>query len=362
MASAEFSLKSSPVRRTLEQRLIDDLKVGLTRSGLDGFKVEKHAGRIIIRAISNADTAARSCARVFGVAYAAPAVMLHASMDRVLETIAQFAKEALDPGQSFAIRAHRATASPLSRREVEIRGGSDVLGALKDRGVKVNLETPDVTIFVDLADDRAYVYRERLLGPGGLPLSSQWRMLGVLDSGPLSILAAYAMMRRGCLVELLIPLSNLIPSFSRDQQFLLAQKLRGLVTRPSYRAFTFEFERSFGGAGTSSLGYAGARRLVRLVGMRLAREKKLKGLVFSDVAGDVAMLQQEPVRAAGMNLPVFQPLIGLNREDLVGMCKEIGIPEQEFLSQMELETHESDSRTVDFSKHLNETEFEQISL
>ena len=267
VASAEFTLKSSPVRRTLEQRLMDDLKVGLAgEKSLDAFRIEKDGGRITIRGIRNADDAARRCSRVFGVAYAAPAIMLPASMNTVIETIVKLAGEALKPGQSFAIRAHRATASPLSRREVEIKGGSEVLRSLKDNQVKVNLDTPDVTVFVDLVGDHAYVYRERLSGPGGLPLSSQWKMLAVLDSGPLSILAAYAMMRRGCLVEPLIPLSESISSFAKDQQFNLAHRLRDLVTRANYRGFTIEFTGSPGGARQFSQNMPVAKRLVRFAG------------------------------------------------------------------------------------------------
>jgi thiamine biosynthesis protein ThiI len=362
VASAEFTLKSSPVRRTLEQRLIDDLKVGLTRNGLDGFKVEKDAGRIIVRGTQDAESAARCCAKVFGVAYAAPAIILPASMDSVMKTIVQLARETLKPGQSFAIRTHRATASPLSRRAIEINGGSEVLRALKDNEVKVNLKAPDLTIFVDLAGDRAYMYRQRLPGPGGLPLSSQSKMLTVLDSGPLSILAAYAMMRRGCLVEPLIPLSEAIPSFAKDQQLRLAQKLRNLVTRSSYRAFTIELDRLSGGARMSPSEYADAKYLVRLASLKLAREKKFKGVVLSDVAGEIATLQKEFIEANRINPPIFQPLIGLKNEDLFGMCKEIGISEEELLSQMEVESHRSRSVTLDFSEYLYEPEFEQIAL
>jgi thiamine biosynthesis protein ThiI len=337
---------------------MDDLKVGLTRAGVEGFKIEKDAGRIIIRGMRDADAAAQRCARVFGVAFAAPAVSLSASMESVLKAIVQLARAALGPGQSFAIRTHRATASPLSRREIEINGGSEVLRALQQNGVKVNLKTPDVTIFVDLVGDRAYVYHQRFLGPGGLPLSSQWRMLAVLDSGPLSVLAAYAMMRRGCLVEPLIPISETIPSFGKDQQLRLAQKLRDLVTRPSYRAFTVEFD----SAQISSLQYASARRLVRLASIKLATERRFRGIVFPDVAGEIATLHRGFTEGNEINPPIFRPLIGLENDDLIGMCREIDIPVEELLSQMKLESRESESLTVDFSKFLNETEFEQIML
>lgn len=74
VASAEFTLKSSPVRRTLEQRLIDDLKITLSRAGFEGFTIEKHAARIVVRDLHDTESAARSCAKVFGVAYAVPHV------------------------------------------------------------------------------------------------------------------------------------------------------------------------------------------------------------------------------------------------------------------------------------------------
>jgi thiamine biosynthesis protein ThiI len=274
----------------------------------------------------------------------------------------KLAAEALKPGQSFAIRAHRATASPLSRHEIEINGGSQVLHSLGQDVVKVNLKTPDVTIFVDLAGDYAYVYRQRLPGPGGLPLSSQWRMLAVLDSGPLSILAAYAMMRRGCLVELLIPLSETILPFAKDQQLRLAQILREFVTRSPYRAFTFAFESVLDQVSTTQPEYGAAKRFARLASMKLAAEKRYKGLVFSDAAGALSALNREFVETTKPIPPAFHPLIGLSKEDLLGMCREIGIPEDKALSQIALDSHGTESLNFDFAKAPIDTEFEQISL
>ena len=325
VASAEFTLKSSAVRRTLEQRLIDDLKTALTRAGMGNFSVEKHAARIVIRGVTEARLGAKCCARVFGVAYAAPGVVFPLSKEGILNTIAKVADEALSPGQSFAIRAHRSTSSHLSRREIEVQGGSEVLRALKDRGVTVDLNQPDMTIFVDLADDRAYVYRERLQGPGGLPLSSQWKMLAVLDSGPLTLLAAFAMMRRGCLVELLIPVSESIPSFARDSQLGIARRLRELVTRTNYRAFLVEFEdlvREQALINSSQLDFP--KRLVREAAIKFAIARKFRGIIFADVGGEIVSKQ----RMAGIaQIPVLYPLIGLEKEDLIELCREAGIPE-----------------------------------
>jgi thiamine biosynthesis protein ThiI len=341
VASAEFALKSSPVRRTLEQRLADDLRSTLTRSGFAGFSIEKHAARLVIRGIADAEAAARCCAKVFGVAYAAPATLLPASMSEVTEVITRVAEKNLGRGQSFSIRAHRSQPSPLSRRDVEVQGGSEVLSALQSRAVKVDLKHPDLTILVDLAGDRAYVYRDKLTGPGGLPLSSQWKMLGVLDSGPLSILAAYAMMRRGCLVELLIPISEKGTLFQKELQLRYAKILGERVARPNYKAFILDFDAQIPGR-IDELAGPECRQLARSMAMRLAEEKKFRGLVFSDVVGQISA----DSRLRATTLPVFTPLIGMDKGDLLELCEMTGVAQDELLLQLESEEGTSQAVTT----------------
>jgi hypothetical protein len=84
--------------------------------------------------------------------------------------------------------------------------------------------------------------------------------------------------------------------------------------------------------------------------------------VFSDVAGELAILHREFVETIRPIPPVFHPLIGLSKEDLLGMCREVGIPEEDLLSQIALETRGADSLNFDFAKAPVDTDFEQISL
>lgn len=356
VASAEFTLKSSPVRRTLEQRLIDDLRFKLSRAGFAGFRVEKDAGRLVVRGVRESLSGARSCSQIFGVAYAAPALLLPASMESVLQTVVNLARERLRSGQSFAIRAHRSAPSSLSRRGIEVKGGSEVLHVLKDSGIRVDLGHPDVTFHVDLAWERAYVYSEKFQGPGGLPLSSQWKMLAVLDSGPLTLLAAYAMMRRGCLVELFIPISTIIATFASENQLDLARNLRQLVTRQSYRAFTFDFDKLEREVGDKPQ-LAASKCLVRLAAAKFAKEKRFKGMVFADIAGNIGLPQ--PLGTAATELPVFTPLIGLDMEELIEMSKMAGVPVDELFSQAELQI---DSAPPILSRQIDLVPVEQLSL
>lgn len=371
VASAESILKSAPVRRTLEQRLVGDLKLSLTRAGYDSFSVEKDAARMVVRGIIDSHGAALFCARVFGVAYAAPAIMVPAKMDTVLSKIMETAGRALEPHQTFAIRCHRSSPSFLSRREIEVKGGSEVLHRLSGRHVSVKLKEPDVTISVDLAGDRVYIYHSKLIGPSGLPLSSQWKLLAVLDSGVLTLLAAYAMMRRGCLVELLIPQSYLIPELKIDTQLSLGRRLRALVTRPRYRAYGFNADQ-LKATGTDlgqDLAYLRAR--IRQTALVFAKRKHFRGLVLADVSGQIEHGREIPAAnlsetefktSADAQLPIFQPLIGLDVADLLELAREVGISADELSAQLRTLVENSEARISGSASILEASAFEEIML
>jgi len=318
VSSAEFVLKSSPVRRTLEQRLVDDLRFALRNANIQNFTIDKVASRIIVGGISDALIAARVVARVFGVAYAIPAIKVTGSMGSVLNAVRQRAAETLTFEQSFAIRCHGSARSAVSSRDVEKEGGSQILKMLADRKIRVNLDHPDVLISVDVYGKNAYLYTARFPGPGGLPLSSQWKMLGLLDS-PLSLFAAYVMMRRGCLTQLLIPCSTTDMRFQTDRQLALARKLRQFVTREKYPGFILELDRM-----------SQTTNLLRRIALEFAREHRFRGVVFADVRGSIAFDSSINKRSRELGLPVFYPLIGLDETGLSKLGKLLGVDWRDF--------------------------------
>ena len=340
VSSAEFALKSSPVRRSMEQRLIDDLRFAMLKAGFDGVKIEKDAGRILLRGIDDPTTVAALCSKVFGVAYAAPAIRVDSSLETIKRSIVQLAKDELLSGQSFAVRSHRSSPSATSPRLVEIEGGAEVLKFLRAREVRVRLNHPDRTFFADLSGQNAYVYSTRIPGPGGLPISSDWKMLAILDSGPLSLFAAYVMMRRGCLVQLLIPhIRHTQPSL--DQQLRLAQKLRDLVTRERYNAFVVSID---------SLP-TNHRLLIRLIGLDVAKQNRFRAVIFPDVAGAISQGMVLAKRSRELGLPIFQPLLGFDQNELDELCGVFNICRAEINFELVREEHSLDeTSTVDLPK------------
>ena len=328
VASSEFILKSSPVRRTLEQRLIDDLKFAIRRESLDCSRIEKEAARLVVFGTKQNDLAATVCQHVFGVAYAAPALLLtKPTLDEIAQTILQLAEQQLSPGKSFAVRAHRSTSGSIARHDVELEGGSVVLRAFKEQGMHVDLHDPDFTFYVHMVGDDAYVYCRKLIGPGGLPLSAQWKMLAVLDSGPLSILAALAMMRRGCVVELMIPTSAAIADLSSEPQLALARRAGRLVTRPSYKGFVMEMEKQPRGGDAGNVNW---RDFVRASAAKFALDNRFKGLIFGDISGDLSTFRTYPGPSP---LPIFYPLLGMEEEDLTELLSLAELDDRQPLSK-----------------------------
>jgi thiamine biosynthesis protein ThiI len=357
VASSEFTLKSYPVRRTLEQRLVDDLRFSLAGEGEQNAHIERDAARLVVHGVRQAAGSAVTCSRVFGVAYAAPAFLVQANLEDVTRVLVDLALGTLGEGDSFAIRAHRSTSGSLLRRDVELSGGAEVLRALKARSVKVDLENPTLTLYVDLVGDWAYIYKEKIEGPGGLPLSSQWKMLAVLDSGPLTILAAYAMMRRGCMVQLFIPTSNTFRSLSPETQLPLAKKLAQLVARPGYKAFTLDLDELWG-RGKSAQSLVGFKQLARAAAISFAKKKRFRGVILADVEGNLESAMQ--YRYSAVDLPIIHPLLGMESADIDQLSRFVGISPEVFENQASIEGRQIEEEfpaSLDISTIVREISF-----
>jgi len=313
VSSAEFVLKSSHVRRTLEQRLIDDIRLALRKSNIYDFTIGKVAGRIVVGGISEAESAARVIARIFGVAYAIPAIKVEGSTDSVLSAIRQTAMDSLGVGQTFAVRCHRSALNPVSTRDVEKEGGSQILDALAERKVRVNLTEPDVLISVDFSAKEAYLFTTRIPGSGGLPLSSEWKMLAIMDS-PLALLAAYVMMRRGCLTQLLIPCSGVDIRFNAERQIAQATKLRDFVTRERYSGYILDLD---------ALPHAAS--LIRRIGVEFASQRRFRGVVFADARGPIGSISFLTQRSRDLGIPIFQPLIGFGETEVIELAQLLSV-------------------------------------
>jgi len=195
----ELALKSPPVRREFESSLRRNILDQFVREGLSARLRSDH-GHLYVE-VDHADPAIRVLRRVFGITSLSLVEEVASDRVSIRDRLLERASSRLVPGSTFAVRARRTGAHSFTSQELARDLGGDVLDRFADRGLRVDLERPDVELFVEVRGPRTYLYFDRTAGPGGIPLGVAGRLVALVD-GPRGALGAYLMMKRGCRVAL----------------------------------------------------------------------------------------------------------------------------------------------------------------
>ncbi|MBA3043867.1 hypothetical protein FP804_01870 [archaeon] len=188
----EIGLKSRSVRRRFEKKLISNIEDAFLRNKIE-CSVTSEWGRIYVYT-ENLDKSVSILKNIFGVTSLSPVVETSSELDDICKTSADYSKKIIKKGQSFAVRSRRTGSHPYSSMDVAVKVGNTILNSVKD--ISVNLNAPDAEIFVEVRNNRAYVFSEKILGPGGMPLGTQGRVAALIDDEK-SVVAAWLMMKRG---------------------------------------------------------------------------------------------------------------------------------------------------------------------
>ncbi|MBU4406333.1 MAG: tRNA 4-thiouridine(8) synthase ThiI, partial [Candidatus Altiarchaeota archaeon] len=172
----EIFLKSEPVRKRFEGRLLDDIRRRL--EGTD-FKIKRKRHRIYV-VTEEPEKAAELLTKVFGIVSVSPAVEAPVDMDEITKKAVALAKDVILPNETFAVRAERTGNHEFSSKDIEEKAGEAILNSLD---TTVNLSSPDKTIFVEIRDDAAFLFDQKIRGPGGLPSGTQGKLISLLSGG-----------------------------------------------------------------------------------------------------------------------------------------------------------------------------------
>ena len=198
MRYSEIGLKSAPVRRRFENQLKDNMLSMLMEDGVEAL-VTKNGARYYVEA-TDPDAAVASLRRVFGVGSISVAEECDSSrMEDICSKAAEYSRSRISAGQSFAVKARREGSQGYTSMDVGREAGSAIFIANEDRGVKVDLTDPDVVFYVEVRENRAFVFGEYIRCHAGLPVGSQGKVIAeVCDER--GMVAAWLMMKRGCRV------------------------------------------------------------------------------------------------------------------------------------------------------------------
>lgn len=275
----EIGLKSRQVRRRLRDRLITNIQDSFLIGGIECI-TSSEEGRIFVR--SDVDDESRYIlSRTFGVVSFSPVVECSSTEEDIIENVLNYFKDDLKKGTSFAVRARRSGAHPYTSQELASNIGSSVQSSCK--GLDVDLSNPDLEIFVEVRGKDGYIYREAIPGPGGLPLGSQGKVLGMVD-GVRGMVSCWLMMKRGCKVH-----------FAFEDNSDLIQLVEGWDPNP--RSHQIRDEKEF---------------------YDLANKLRVEGVVFGSDIDDLVSEKRE-------NLAVFYPVVGLSSEEIQTLARGIGL-------------------------------------
>ena len=317
-------------RRFFLAKLVSALKQSLQGIALE--RIEQPGDRLLIRLSDEAsvDEAIRRVERVLGIANYAVARLA----ERNLEALCCAAWEEIEPLRfsTFAVRARRSDKSfPQGTIEIETVVGRHLLHKLRAQGreVHVQLKDPEVTCHIEVTPGPLLVYAHKFPGAGGLPANTAGRMMCLLSGGYDSAVAAYLMMKRGAHLSFVHFYgtgarpgeSSLHVASSLVRQLVPYQFLARLYRVP-FEAIQREIVRS-APEGVRVLLY---RRMMLRIAEVFARRDRALAIVNGDSLGQVASqtLRNLVAVEAAATMPVFRPLAGMDKMEILAIARRIG--------------------------------------
>ena len=305
-------------------RLVRNLRTAV--SDLDVEAVRPLMGRIevVLGPGASREAVGDRIRRTFGIAnfsYAA-----RASLD--LDALSAAILRDLDGRtcRSFRVSVRRADKRfPLTSPQVEREVGGRIKTA---RGWNVDLENAELVVHVELLSNEAFYFFGKERGPGGLPTGTAGRVACLLSGGIDSPVAAHRMMKRGCSVTFIH--FHSYPILSRASQEK-AKELAALLTTWQQRSRLYlvpfgEIQQQVVLAVPGPMRVVVYRRLMLRIAEAIARARGAQALVTGDVIGQVASQTLENLAVIGnvATLPVFRPLIGMDKEEITAEAIKIG--------------------------------------
>jgi thiamine biosynthesis protein ThiI len=322
------------------QMLVRNLRTAL--SGVPVRGIRSNMGRIEVSLGAGAswDAVRDRVGRVFGIANFSAAgrgpLDFGELAARILADLDAHLKDRPEP-MSFRASARRADKRfPFTSPQIE----REVGGLIKEaRGWRVDLEHPALTVHIEMLPDEAFYYFGKEPGAGGLPTGTGGRVACLLSGGIDSPVAAYRMMRRGCLVSLIH--FHSYPILSRASQEKV-REIAALLTRHQLQARLAlvpfgELQQQVVLGVPPELRVVIYRRLMLRIAERLARRWKAQALVTGEVVGQVASqtIENMTTVAAAASIEILRPLVGMDKDEITLEAARIGtlpisnIPDQD---------------------------------
>lgn len=324
---AEIGIKGKN-RYLFEEALVDQIRFALKK--VEGeFKVHRTQGRIYVDALSefDFDETVQGLQKVFGISGICPVVYAE---DEGFEKLGKDVVEFIDrvypeKNQTFKVHARRARKNyPMDSMEINCELGGVILDAYPE--MKVDVHHPEIELNVEIRE-KIYIYSQIIPGPGGMPVGTNGKAMLLLSGGIDSPVAGYMISKRGVKIdavyfhappytserakEKVVDLARYVAAYSGPMKL-------HIVNFTDIQLYIYEK------CPHDELTII-MRRFMMKIAERIALESGCLGLITGESIGQVASQTMQSLAATNevCTLPVYRPLIGFDKQEIVEISEKI---------------------------------------
>ena len=284
--------------------------------------------------VTDMDAVYRACSQIFGIVSVVRAVPCEKSVPAIVETARVYLAPEFAKAKDFKVESKRADKRfPLNSIQLSQQVGSLLHRAFPKTAV--NVHDPELTVYVEIRERAAYVHGPALPGAGGLPVGMGGKAVSLLSGGIDSPVASWMMAKRGLALEMVHFFSYPYTSPEAKEKVLdLARLLTPWCGRLTVHVVPFtEIQEELRRSCPEALFTLLMRRFMMRISEQVAKRIGAHGLVTGESLGQVASQTMEAMAVTGQvcTLPVFRPVIGMDKEEIIRIARKIGTFETSIL-------------------------------
>ena len=268
-----------------------------------------------------------AASKVFGIAAIARAAVCEKNMEAITETVRGYIPQFLDGKRTFKVEGKRSDKTfALNSMEISREMGGVILSECPR--MRVDVHKPDITVKVEIREFGAYVSAGQFKGAGGMPIGTNGKGLLLLSGGIDSPVAGYMMAKRGLRLDA-IHFESFPYTSERAREKVL--ELASIVAEYSGDIFVHvvsltHIQEELVKACEEDYFTLLLRRYMMTIAERVARETECLTLITGESLGQVASqtMQALAVTDNAVDMPVFRPCIGMDKEEIVTISRAIG--------------------------------------
>lgn len=324
--NGELALKGLN-RRTFEDMLVKNMRRRLESIGKFKFTIAQST--IVAEPEDETvdlDEAVERIGKIFGIAGFSRAAAVEKDMETILRSAEEYLAPQLLTVRSFKVEAKRSDKKfPMTSPEICRETGGYLLR--KFPHLEVDVHNPDIVVTVEIRDTSAYIHGKQIKGAGGMPTGSAGRAALLISGGIDSPVAGYMMAKRG--LELMA-VHFASPPYTSERAEQKVHSLLKQVSKYSGRIALFvvpftETQELIKDNCPEEIFTVIMRRMMMRVAQKIAAKEHAGALITGESVGQVASQTMQAIACTDSvcEIPVFRPLIGMDKDEVVAISRKI---------------------------------------